>query len=102
MCRRCARVNGYDVRILQSGFHLVNGLEAAKHPRDKLQVGYALRLQALAVVLVQAVAGEVEQSGRQPFLVKPLGYELFLFNRQSHVSVLGGERHAAFHASGNV
>ena len=99
---RCARVYGHHVYAFHSLLHFVYRLTTAQNPAHQLQVGYGACLLCGVVGFVLAVAREVEQPGRQSFLVDAFGHELFLFHGQPHVAKPCFECHAVGSPSGRV
>ena len=74
--------------------HLIERAAAPQNPGNDLQVGDCHVALRGVEVDVAPVAGEVEEAGREPLLVEPLGNELRPLDGQSDVAVTGRERHA--------
>ena len=91
---RGPRIDRHDTDPPDSLLHLVHRAALAEEPRHQLQVGDALVAPRRVVRLIPPVAGEVEQPGREPLLVEPLGHELLLLDGQPDIAVAGREAHA--------
>ncbi len=94
MHRRGTRIDTDHMHPLYGGLHLLHTRTAPQYPGHELQVGDARSLLRRIERLVPTVAGEIEQSGREPRFVQAFGHELLLFDRHSHIAVTRGKLHA--------
>lgn len=91
---RRTRVNVYNMDIGNSFFHFFKGRTSSKYPRYKLKVRYATSFQCLIINFIIPIVWKIKQPGRKPGLIHPFRNELFLFNGQSYIPVMGSEYHA--------
>ena len=85
-----------DSHLIDVSLYFLYSSELRQDPRHQLQVGNRRRIILLIIKLIAAEVGIIEQTCRESGFIKSFGNKFFFLNGETHITILGFERHTVF------